>query len=59
MPTGVPKTDAEKRADVLMQSVLDSVHELHSLAYAGQVDARKVARALAELDGNGKAPQKG
>lgn len=51
MPTGVPKTPAEKRADVLMEHILDSVKELQSLVYAGQQDHRKVERVLTELNG--------
>lgn len=57
VPTGTPKTDAEKRADVLMENILHSVKEMQALIYAGQMDHRRVERVLAELNGGPNHPE--
>jgi len=51
MPTGHPKTEAEKHADALMEQILANAKELQKLAAAGATAQAKLERAKSELNG--------
>lgn len=53
MPTGIPKTDVEKRADVLMAQIEKNAKELYALALDNAANAKKLSDLRSYLNGGG------